>query len=1760
MARFEYSRHQQDFCGLAADGFVNIQIIGIIGSNGKVLQLAGQPWHLSRSHAKEKAMIRDIWKLREQINGCYECRNACRETIGSAYLSTSHQVSVYPAIRLFSLTIQSMSLAFQLVKSAAQRCTRFFSVCPDGEVSPLASHQLGCASLQTLEERVLYDASPLGVLLADAAVADATAMESVNTDGLDANFAADLMPAAEQTAGEKTLQLRAGSGTMPATIIVDTVDDYVATDVRYGDVSSVDNLQLDKGSDGRISLREAIAAANNTVNMTAGADQILFGLTGQGAYQINLVADEALPDITEAVVIDGTSQAGYLANAPNVILHDSSLTFNRGLSLNSDGSEIKGLTLMGFTDGFVVSGNSNTIADNFIGHEPNGTVTTGAGATIAAINGIRVLGGDHNVISGNTIANTNQYGILLHDSANQNEVIGNYIGVNSLGNPLNNFGTGIEISGGSSDNKIGTESNGNTIAFNMDAVIVGSTAGDGNSIVYNSIYANRGLAIDLNGDGITPNDLRDGDTGPNQLQNYTSIASAGIIADQLNVILNGASLNPGNDHIVQVFVSDAAGDAQTLIYTAPDTAVNSFRVSGSFFAGQYITAVTTEINADGSLGSSSEVSPGQQLSAGTSERLVIDINTGSSASPGTPDQISSTELSAASSAPPEDITFTTTSAPQYGFFDSALAPGVAITTFTQADIDAGHIRYQFTGVSQTLDTVIFSVSDSLLTLDDVSFAVTIDAAVSASPVIENLQGDTLFYQHSDGVALLDIGVDAAVFDPDSSNFDGGRLTITLADGYVRSEDNLVIVNSGVAPGQIGHPLPELVTYGGIAFGTVTTVDSLRLEVTIEFNANATSEAVGALLQNIAYTNTAPIGGRLLGGVGVDFELFDGQANSSGVIRSFVDLVGSNNLPPETTASPAVGMEDADSISIELSGADSDGAVSAFEISSLPIDGRLYSDLGLTSLLLAGDTVVALGDRAQVYFVPDTDFFGTVSFEVAAIDSDGAVDATPATAIVNLAPVNDAPEYTDQRFQVFEDPVNGTVVGQLIASDKDPNDTLSFQVVGDLATVFDIDAAGVVRVIDGANAVFVPGQVISIPVVIGDDGVPASSISVVVQVDVIHVNEAPTIDDQFAAILDERTDTSAAVEVFTLTSADPDGDAVAWSIVSGLDSASFFIGGADGDRLFLQAGLLDFETKERYDVNVRAIDAGGLSGENVFTVLVNDLNEDLEFIDGDVLAIDQGHAGVVTDDIIRVADPFVADDSIVYTVVDLPNAGQLTVGGVLLGLGDQFSQQDLNDAAVEYLYVGGDVFDQATFEVSDGEGDVLTNVHLDVMINTLPDVIDEYYIVAEDIPGYDGSVLTVIQDNDVGQLTFELVEEPQNAAAFEFFSDGSFSYVPTVDFNGVDSFIYRIQDGANTIEAVAMIEVTPVNDLPTAKAETYVTVFESDLLVAKGVLENDSDVDGDTLEASLVQLPVNGTLILNADGTFLYTPDTGFFGQDRFTYVPLDGTGVGNLTTVTIEVLLPAGNGPNITGPGNPVVDIGGDGSAVPNGDDDQTDPVDLGGDNTDDADGSDDNQNPVLDPVDSPGEEGATMDRLLDGLAAQSFNQQIAKQRGHSDGSDTLAGSVSKRESSDDGGFQVARGNDTVSNVIDNELVCSVLCAIRNQVAGLDAEQLEQLQSSLKNTTAGLNAVAFDARYLINGSDDSIQFDNEIDISISFGAVATVGTVGYILWTLRGGMLMAVALSQLPTWRLIDPLPILEDESKSEAESDKDDAAARLFS
>ena len=123
---------------------------------------------------------------------------------------------------------------------------------------------------------------------------------------------------------------------------------------------------------------------------------------------------------------------------------------------------------------------------------------------------------------------------------------------------------------------------------------------------------------------------------------------------------------------------------------------------------------------------------------------------------------------------------------------------------------------------------------------------------------------------------------------------------------------------------------------------------------------------------------------------------------------------------------------------------------------------------------------------------------------------------------------------------------------------------------------------------------------------------------------------------------------------------------------------------------------------------------------------------------------------------------------------------------------------------------------------------------------------------------------------------------------------------------------------------------PCGLTPIGTDDSYATSPDTPLSVAaaSGVLVNDSDVDLDSLQAILVDDATSGTLTLNLDGSFSYTPNIGFIGSDTFTYVANDGSGNSNIATVTITITNETQGPPTFTVGDATAVEGGAGGSSV----------------------------------------------------------------------------------------------------------------------------------------------------------------------------------------------------------------------------------------
>jgi hypothetical protein len=307
----------------------------------------------------------------------------------------------------------------------------------------------------------------------------------------------------------------------------------------------------------------------------------------------------------------------------------------------------------------------------------------------------------------------------------------------------------------------------------------------------------------------------------------------------------------------------------------------------------------------------------------------------------------------------------------------------------------------------------------------------------------------------------------------------------------------------------------------------------------------------------------------------------------------------------------------------------------------------------------------------------------------------------------------------------------------------------------------------------------------------------------------------------------------------------------------------------------------------HTITVEAVGTATRSHTITVAVTAGSTTNDPPVADDQTVEVQKSVATAIT---LTASDP--DGDPLTYTVVSDP------LHGLLTGTAPNLTYTPDTD------YVGVDSF---TFKANDGKIDSDTATVTINVFNTAPVAANDAYeteqgeTLAVPAPG----VLANDTDLDNDPLTAVLVAYNGNGS-LAINANGSFTYTPNTGFYGEDSFTYKAHDGnADSNVATVTIIVNPsgsTNQPPVANDDSYTMEQDTTLTVpAAGVLANDTDPDGDSLTAVLVSGPTNGNLTLAPDGSFTYTPNTGFHGPDTFTYEASDGILSSSTATVTITV-------------------------------------------------------------------------------------------------------------------------------------------------------------------------------------------------------------------------------------------------------------------
>jgi uncharacterized repeat protein (TIGR01451 family) len=371
-------------------------------------------------------------------------------------------------------------------------------------------------------------------------------------------------------------------------------------------------------------------ASNNVIGGTAaGAGNLISGNDGNGILIFGAAA--ATNRLEGNFIGTNFSGNGLVGNAGDGVFiggdaHDNTVGGTATGARNVISGNINGIHILKGT----VATQNNLIQGNYIGTDSTGAIAFGN-----TVVGIDIFEANNNTIGGtiaaarNVIAGNNDGIIINQPSATGNIIQGNYIGVAANGvSPAGNHLTGITLLNGAHDNTIGGTGAGagNVIAFNGTSI--SNSAGiflnsnsnaanptTNNAILGNSIFSNLGLGIDIcgtlgpcaNPDGVTANDVGDGDTGTNDKQNFPILTSATTLAAG-TVNIQGSLNSTANTTLRIEFFSnpscDAAGNCEgrTFLGTtdvttnASGNASINATLSAAVPGGSAVTATATRLN------------------------------------------------------------------------------------------------------------------------------------------------------------------------------------------------------------------------------------------------------------------------------------------------------------------------------------------------------------------------------------------------------------------------------------------------------------------------------------------------------------------------------------------------------------------------------------------------------------------------------------------------------------------------------------------------------------------------------------------------------------------------------------------------------------------------------------------------------------------------------------------------------------------------------------------------------------------------------------------------------------------------------------------------------------------------------------------------------------------------------------------------------------------------------------------------------------
>ncbi|PHS11806.1 MAG: hypothetical protein COA78_08945 [Blastopirellula sp.] len=621
----------------------------------------------------------------------------------------------------------------------------------------------------------------------------------------------------------------------------------------------------------------------------------------------------------------------------------------------------------------------------------------------------------------------------------------------------------------------------------------------------------------------------------------------------------------------------------------------------------------------------------------------------------------------------------------------------------------------------------------------------------------------------------------------------------------------------------------------------------------------------------------------------------------------------------------------------------------------------------------------------------------------------------------------------------------------------------------------------------------------------------------------------------------------------------------WTITAGNGDNIFAINSTSGEITIADNTNLNYEATTSYTLSISLSDGANTSAIETVTINVTNINEAPTNTVPSTQAVDEetttGFSGISISDTDAGSNNLTTRLQVSNGIVNITLSGSASISAGTNGTGDltiQGSVTDINNTLSSLTYTGdtdvvGTNADTLTITTNDlgntgsgGAKQVIDTIQIDIGdVNDAPTATNNTVITNEDIDhvfsasdfnftDIDGDTLASVQITSLetaGALQLSGSDVVLNQVITRADIDAEnliFAPVMGESGTGYDSFEFSVNDGTvDSLSSYVMtVDVTLVNSAPTATGELY-SILQTEVLnvTSPGIIANDQDVDGDPLTAVLVSNVSQGVLTLSSDGSFTYTPDLSFFGTDSFTYAAFDGLASSPTVTVTIEV----------EALGHVVEE-----------------PVE---------------EEPAADPEPEPEPTPEAEPVVESEPVIEESNPEAEEATSASpEGVRPPTQATKKETASAKDAKQATESQDSAEADAESEEL--LVTASQQSTRGSDAAQYRTSQNDRTSQYSRSKSIDISQETAVNLMSSFEQWSTEIDqkdidgpqltLGIETSSVITVLSIGYVIWSIRGGLFLTSFVSVVPTWSFFDPLPILNSELESFSSAGEEESLSDL--